>query len=160
MTTRRRRKWEDFLISEVTADGTQDTHILTIDSGTNANKGRTLVRLIVGIDVIPDGAVENSVDNMNVALGIGMVSTEAFNAGAFPDPNTSLDSPLTGWMWRWNGTVYENPESTRVRIDFDIRSQRKLMYGFPVLIINADANSGTPFNVETRGLIRCLYLED
>jgi len=154
----RRREWEDFLINEVGGTGTQDSAILS--AGTiGTSKGKTLVRMIIGLHVASDGFSISALAGMNVSMGIGMISEEAFVGGAFPDPNSQTEHPLTGWMWRWRGQVYENIlAGGNHRIDVDIRSQRKIGYGTPALIINYDLNGGADFSVSVLGLIRCLYL--
>ena len=153
----RRREWQDFKISEVGGDATQDSVQL---EGSGEPKGKTLVRMIIGLDVMPDGVVFGATNSMNVSMGIGMMSEEAIASLQFPDPNVAGDNPVTGWLWRWRGTVINGADATGSmrRIDVDLRSQRKLMYGRPILVIDYNLNGGIDFSVEVQGMLRCLYL--
>ena len=155
-TPRRRRQWQDNIIQETTSSGTQDTDAL-IGGAITETKGLTLVRLIIGINIHPVTPVDSGVDLQSVALGIGMFTAEAIAAGVLPDPNVEDEQPVTGWLWRHQTIIGEWPPAG-VRIDADIRSQRKVMYGGTQIVINNDAESGSAFSVVTTGLIRALYL--
>ncbi len=153
MPARRRREWEDFFISEQTPSESGDTTILSKD-GAPDSKGKTLVRIIIGLDVkatLPTGA---GGDHMVLSMGIGLASEGILSQISV---GTEGDVPISGWMWRWRGVVSEIG-ITPVRVDLDIRSQRKLMYGQPVLWIFNGQYQGTVFDVDTFGLVRCLYL--
>ena len=154
---RRRRQWQDHLIDESTASATQDSSVL-LDGDTDDTKGMTLVRTIIRLDVMAATLAGDSTDQMAVSLGIGMMSSEAIGSQEFPDPDTAGDIPLSGWLWRSRGIVLELPQQTLWRIDLDIRSQRKVMYGSPVLVIDNNLKAGTAFTVATVGIIRTLYL--
>ena len=153
----RRRGWQDFIISESTADGTQDTQLL-LGAEVDDPKGLTVVRMVIGLSIVPAPPdVQSPLAVMRVSMGIGIISQEAALVAAYPDPNIDEDVPVTGWMWRWNGLVPE-VATVPVRIDLDIRSQRKLMYGSPYFIMNSNLDQETAFTVNTYGLIRVLYL--
>ena len=157
-TQRRRRQWQDNLINEDTPSVGQDNAVL-LAGDIDDTKGMTLVRTILRLDVLATSPAIDNVDVQTVTMGIGMISAEALAISVFPDPNNATDIPLSGWLWRWCGCIIENSNGGGiVRIDVDLRTQRKVMYGSPVLIINNDPQTGTAFNVRTIGLIRCLYL--
>jgi len=155
-TARRRREWVTTRIAEVGGDAAQDSERLLPVA--DIEKGMTLVRMVIGFDIVPDGPSVSSLNSMNVSCGVGIVSEEAIASGALPDPNTSADNPLTGWLWLWRGIVFEDIRAGHPRIDMDIRSQRKLMYGSPLFIVDYNLNSGVDFSTELIGYIRCLYL--
>jgi len=122
----------------------------------------TLIRMIIGLSQYCDNPIVNSGDTMIVGSAIGMFSDEAISSSTFPNAAAQEDVALTGWMWKAQTVVTESgtANNNALRLDADIRSQRKLMYGRPVLLINNIPDIGGPFNVKTRGVIRCLYLLD
>ncbi len=69
-------------------------------------------------------------DSAKIGFGICVVSTDAFTAGAVPDP---LGEPEFPWLyWRSHdlsmvlGAATDNDGSTFVRHAFDVKSQRKI----------------------------------
>ena len=99
------------------------------------------------------------------SLGIGMVATqaEAAGIGSLPRADVGTDKPLTGWMWRSVGVVLDDASASNNqlwRIDEDMRSQRKVMYGAPVLLLANQPGSGDTAIISFIGIIRCLYLQD
>ena len=157
MANRRRRQWLDFTIVEDTPSGSQDSNAL-IRGDIEDTKGMTLIRIVIGLNIIPTTFVGDSVDAQLVTLGIGMMSLEATAAGLFPDPQNETEQPVTGWLWRAQYVAVESPIHPGVRVDLDLRSQRKVMYGQPVLVVSNDPQQGVAFNTTVIGLIRCLYL--
>ena len=155
-TPRRRRQWQDFIINENTPNTSQDNANLTGGVITET-KGLTIVRMIIGMNVRALTPAINSVNDQLVAMGIGIFTADAISSQVFPDPETGDDQPGTGWLWRWQGLVGEDPTNA-VRFDLDIRSMRKIMYGGARLIISNDPAFGTAFEIETLGLIKVLYL--
>ncbi len=155
-TPRRRRQWTDRLIDESTANAAFDEEFLINPGDTDdIGKGSTLVRMIGDMTVHPITIVNNSVDSMVFAMGIGLVSAEVV-AGSI---NVALEGeiPMSGWLWRRRITVFQaNMDS--LRVEFDIRAQRKLMYGEPRLFLANNVGTGPTFEVVTTGLIRSLYL--
>ncbi len=156
----RKRIWAENVVNESTTSSGADTLDLTAGLGEIDFKGYTLVRMIIDLTLGPLVFAANSLDSQRMSLGVAMVSDEAAIAGAFPDPNTT-DRPLTGWLWRAQAPVSEDPSVGNTRIMADIRTQRKLMYGVPYLTIFNDAWTGAgPFEVQTAGIFRCLFLRD
>jgi len=153
----RRRQWQDFHINEVTL-ATEEDFAGLLQGDVDDTKGMTLVRMVIRLSFTADPRVASGVDQMVMAMGIGMVSSEAIASGNFPNANLFQEIPLTGWMWKYRVTVSNSAESAIVRVDADIRSQRKVMYGSPVLLLANNLVDNTPFTIITTGLIRCLYL--
>ena len=72
-------------------------------------------------------------DRAKVAVGIGVVSTDAFNLGAtaMPDPAGEADYPWLYWAEHQmftpvGGTIDPNAAGMSLRRSFDIRSMRKM----------------------------------
>ncbi len=155
MPARRRREWEDFFISEQTPSESGDTTILSKD-GAPDSKGKTLVRIIIGLDVkatLPTGA---GGDHMVLSMGIGLASEGILSQISV---GTEGDVPISGWMWRSRLLIPENQNAVPViRLTADLRAQRKLMYGEPRLFIAYVLGQGDGFTVEVVGLLRALYL--
>ncbi len=155
-TARRRRVWQDFRVAETTPDGAVDALDLVKESTAGEVKGMTLVRMVISLTVMGDALSSTSTILMNIALGVGLVS---FEAGiSLIDPANQDETPSSGWMWRYLGTISDNLNQPLLRLDYDIRAQRKLMYAEPRLFIANNVNSGAGFVIETFGIIRCLYL--
>jgi len=155
----RRRVWDDAIVNEDTATGTQDSTDLMPNFQESETKGFTLVRLIIGLDLTPNPpGVSTSADQMLMHLGIGVFSREMIDVVDFPEPQLSNNIPMTGWLWRATYVVAENVQVKNVRIDLDLRSQRRLMYGVPFMVMNAVLHNGVAFNVATTGMVRSLYL--
>jgi len=155
-TARRRRMWTDRFIDEVGVPGEFDEELL-INPGDEAEKGMTLVRMIIDLTLRPVPPVSGSLNTVEVSMGIGLVSSEV-NAGSIR-VDLEGETPMSGWLWRTRFTIGETLNETGDRrINVDIRSQRKLMYGEPRLFIGYVLQQGAGFFVETVGLIRSLYL--
>ena len=156
-TPRRRRQWQDFLVTADVADSAQANANL-LDGVITETKGLTAVRFIIRLDLRPSTWVSNSTDSQMVTMGIGIFTADAISGSVYPDPNVSTDHPGAGWLWRYCTLVNEDQASGPARIDVDLRSMRKVMYGGTRLVINNDPDVGTAFTVSVRGLIRILYL--
>ncbi len=156
---RRRREWQDVSIQESTSAGSQSNQTLTLGAGID-QKGLTMTRLILGLSVGADVLVANSVDQTAISLGIGIFSDDVISGGSFPDPADSSDIPAMGWLWRYRALITEGGgvNSQVYRIDVDLRSQRKLMYGRPVLVIANNTIAGAAFGTKVTGWVRGLYL--
>ena len=154
-TPRRRREWQDIFVDESTTSGGLDQEGLINESF--RNKGMTLVRMIIGLDIVAVSPVSGDPDNMIFSMGIGMISSEISETSTEINVGIQGDDPASGWLFRRRFLVYKDLR-VHTRMDLDIRSQRKLMYGVPRLFLSNNAGSGTAFVVQTTGLIRCLYL--
>jgi len=158
---RRRREWQDIYISETTASGTEDNQTLVTGTGVST-KGLTLVRMIIDLMVGPAVPVSGSTDRMLWSAAIGIFSDEAISTVTFPSPSAQEDVPVTGWLWKTQKMIPEGAgeQTELIQINVDLRSQRKLMYGRPVLLIGSNPELGVVFDTKVLGLIRCLYLLD
>ena len=66
--------------------------------------GCTIIRIIHDVTYLLD--LTSTVDvTQFMSVGIGIVSEESFNAGVVPDPNSNIDEPATGWMYRGVGPI-------------------------------------------------------
>ena len=121
----------------------------------------TLTRTIIRCDLayITHDAGEGS---QRVSIGIGVTSQESFAANIIPDPEVATDFPVRGWVYRAQYRVYgfaaDQPAIDVIRIDRDIRAQRKLDNGEAyVVMTNADLE-GVAASVSLVGVIRTLWL--
>jgi len=155
-TARRRRTWTDQFIDENTTSGALDEDQLISEAQlVEISKGATLVRMIGNLTVIPTATVNDSTDVMIYSMGIGLVSTDVISGSI--DVSSEADTPMSGWLWRVRELVFE-ANTDVLRINFDIRAQRKLMYGEPRIFMANDLFAGTSFTVSVSGIIRSLYL--
>ena len=128
-TPRRRRQWSDRFIDEVGIPPEYDEELL-INPADEADKGMTLVRMIIDLTCNPVPFVNGSLNTIEVAMGVGICSAEV-TAGSILVALEG-ETPMSGWLWRRRFTIQEvNGYGGNVRIQADIRSQRKLMYGEP-----------------------------
>ena len=146
------------MVSEETASVAQDS--VRVDGSVTDVVARrlTVVRTIVSLDIFST-TVAGVWGVQEIALGIGVISREAFAAGVFPDPVEANDKPTRGWLWRTHQAVSQNGSGGQVlvHIEGDFRGARKLDAGVLILIINNTPLQGTAFTVFTRGLVRTLF---
>jgi len=155
-TPRRRRTWTDQFIDEVTAAASIDEDLLISEADLlDIGKGSTLVRMIGNLTVHPSTISNDSLDSMVYSMGIGLVSPDVV-AGSI-DVSSESDTPMSGWLWRVRETVFE-ANVDALRINFDIRAQRKLMYGEPRIFMANNVGTGPTFSVTVTGIVRSLYL--
>jgi len=153
-TSRRRRMWTDRFIDESALPGNFDEELL-INPADEAEKGMTLVRMIIDLWLRPAAVVAGSAETVEVDLGIGLVSSEVVAGSIRVDLEGEV--PMSGWLWRRRVIVAERPE-TILHLEADIRAQRKLMYGEPRLFIGYVTDAGDGFSTNVTGLVRSLYL--
>ncbi len=96
-------------------------------------------------------------------LGIALVGQDALAAAALPDLNFADDAPVLPWVFRKRFIVQDHTTAgaimpTKLDVDLDLKSQRKIGDAELVLIINYNGVSGSTFVVSVEGLIRCLFL--
>jgi len=138
---------------------------LTLMTGVPAASDRfhqmTLLRTIIGIDIaytVHDSGEGSQI----VSVGIGIASQDAFAAGATAGPQTDLDFPTRGWVWRARYRVFgfaaDQPAVFVRRVDLDLRSQRKLENGEGYFTGFNAANEGVATAVTISGMIRQLWL--
>jgi len=158
------RVWIDTHISQTVALSTQTP--LTLMTGVTVAQSRiqqmTLLRTIIGLNV-GRFAHDSGEGSERASLGIGIASQDAFaTVGALPAPQTNLDFPTRGWIWRAAYRIYgfaaDQPAVYDQRIDLDIRSMRKLENGVPFINMVVEALEGTSAAAHVVGLIRQLWL--
>ncbi len=158
--------WADQVFSESVGAGSPgalDRSFLGLNT-LNALERRiqkfTLLRTIIGIDIMPTVRDPGEGDNL-LSIGIGIVSDGVSQADS-PDPADESSFPIMPWVWRARYRVYavavDDQNVNRVRVDLDIRAQRKLDNGRPALMTRILDFQGTPFAITITGAIRMLYL--
>jgi len=160
----RRRIWKDrVLVLSLTNDSES---IFRLTGATQPDpedsKGMTLVRCIGKFDMKPlvQGAVNGA---SGMWFGVGITSEEAFGVGPTVVSSVQVEAefPPSGWLYRSVSLVIDSVDAfdqPPVTIQWDIRAQRKLMYGVPFLRVeNAEADP-SGFTVLLCGIVRCLYL--
>ena len=154
--------WIDKLPNLVVASGAQGAFSLspTITQTQLRLERLTLIRLIIGIDIMPSIRDSGEGDTL-VSLGIGVFSDEATQAGVFADPTVETDHPARGWPWRGRYRVYavaaDDQNVSRVRVDVDIRAARKLENGVLMMVVNNDPSQGVATPITMTGIIRSLF---
>ena len=145
----RRTLWIDTLVnSPLTVASILLLSLNTNLSVTDARlAGMTLFRTIIVLNLAY--AVHDSGEgSQGIDLGIGIAQQDAFSAGAaaMPNPGTLGDQSTRGWVYRTRQRVYgfaaDQPAVDFVRIDKDIRSQRKLDNGILYLIASQFLQEG------------------
>ena len=163
---RRKTSWiiglENTLISVFTSAGPR-LWTLGVATGQDAN---TIVRIRGEYTVSITQGIAAGELFASVALGIGLVTDEAFAAGITSIPSPLTDRDWDGWMWhRLHGMfITDAPNNeTRgpmeaVRVEIDSKSMRKFDEGMTVFgAIELGAETGAcsiDFTAQTRMLIK------
>ncbi len=112
------------------------SNALTVDATVIAagsigfSTSQTILRMLGEYIITPTSAT-TALDSALVVIGIGIVSTDAFGAGAgsMPDPAAEPDYPWMYWashQFFYLGTAAAGNDSESIRRFFDIRSMRKV----------------------------------
>ncbi len=162
MPNRRQRMWLDRNVDrDITTNDTPVAEQLVPSGFLEELTGWTIIRLVVGVDLVPLVADATSLASQQNGFGIAMLSDEAVaGASAIPDPLVDSEVPPTGWMWRQSLLVRHLGTSTASmrRIDVDLRAMRKMGYARPQLILSSTGVEGPTFTTSIRGIIRMLVL--
>ena len=160
---RRRRTWIDTNIDEVLGVGAVITKQLVPSSFPDDTKGLTIVRMILHLDILPIVVnTAGSANHVRMGYGIGILSDEAVAGGAaLPSPLLQVQEPVTGWMLRNTRVVAESNDSPAYyqQVDLDLRAQRKMMYGTPQLLLEAEGFILAAFTLTVSGFMRMLVLQ-
>ena len=156
--------WGDSLLSETVAGGgTVDVAFLglpTLSALQRRIERFTLTRTIIGIDIMANVRDSGEGDQV-VDLGIGVFDNNMAVAN-FPNPAVEEEFPPLGWLWRARYRVYasavDDQNVVRVRVDMNIKAQRKLQNGRPALVTTNTDVQGVATVILVTGLIRMLYL--
>ena len=157
--------WIDSLLSEAVSGGGRDLVILgaTGLATLELRMARfTLTRTIIGLDIHPTVPDSGEGDQV-VDIGIGLGSIEQSLVADFSDPSVETDFPTTGWLWRARYRVYavaagDQNRAGHVRVDLDIRGQRKLQNGRMLLTTTNQDNQGVSTAITLTGIIRQLFI--
>jgi len=156
---KRRTTWVDVRVNQAMGNASQTIASLTGPFGSDDTHEWTITRVIGRLHAVTADATA-AFTIQRVAVGIGVVSQEAFSASVVPDPEFDTDFPVEGWLVKmhlhpmWEAEVGGIPEV----VDFDIHAQRRIRGNEPVIIIENNLARGTSTEVEVNGLIRVLYL--
>ena len=163
MTSRRRRTvWNDQGINvELVSGATAGSVSLVNGLSPDEMSGWTLTRVLIGLTLIP--AIPSAVTGTQMlSLGLGLLEQSAFLAGATPDPSDGSDFPTSGWIYRARHVVEDDTGPGRgrlgIRVDQDIRAQRRFRINSYALMFANDVLAGTAFDVDVTGMVRSLYL--
>jgi len=119
--------------------------------------GLTVTRTLVNLSIHP--VVPVSVfGGQQVRIGMGIVTQDAFLAGALPELGAVSEEPVRGWMFKNESFSFQSENSFQFdSLDLDIKAQRILDLDTEVFLViqNVDL-TGTAFSVEVTGLIRML----
>jgi len=121
----------------------------------------TAVRLVIHMQMVLGTPVE-TVDGVSILdLGIGVAASEAFNAGALPDPDQGGEQPARGWLWRDRLTLTHVDQNSLIwsqELRADIRTMRKVDRGVLYLIMRSTLSAGVYVPFRGVGIIRALCL--
>ncbi len=164
MTTHRRpRAWSDVRVNQQVSAAAGS---VPIDLGIQQTDKdvKTAVRVIgdlVGFPNDRNAAVDGV---MQLEIGIGVASEEAFTAQVVPDPNAQSEYPSLGWLYMSSRLVtFNNSSGTTEFLQlgefrFDIRANRKVDRGRLYLVWNNTTADGSGFQVTLVGRVRTLFL--
>ena len=157
-SVRRATDWMDTVVDSTLAINTEERIDLmgTIDQ--DEARGLTITRILMCVSLTPNpiGAVTGL---MQVHIGIGVASREAFAAGVVPDPETSPEEPQRGWLYRCNYAVIDDPTPGYPwpLVKEDLHAQRKLDSGNAYMVLmNRVGYGANTFSVQAMGIIRML----
>ena len=134
------------------AAGASTTLLLVEDVADPEKRGCTLVRMILGFDLLP--AVPLVVSGvMRATVGIGLASDDAFAAAALPEVDDQTDYPQGGWLFRGSWTVRDEAAISVpfVRVDRDVRAMRKIDRSSVYIRIATSLVEGSAFSVIANG---------
>ena len=156
---RRKTVWVTILITESTAITETDSASLVGNRTIADMEGLTLTRTIGRLYFTP-AALVGAFSVTRVDYGIGLISQEAFGAGALPDPDIDFEKPISDWVYK-DTVVFEEPGSLSAGVpvmhQWDVKSRRKIGDG-ELLFIETNQLVVTGQTMLTEGIIRSLFL--
>jgi len=161
----RRRIWKDRVVNLTLVTASDGIPIRLTGATTpdpEDSKGMTMVRCLGRLNILPlSPGTANG--RTRLFVGLGIVSEEAFVAAgaSLPTLDSQQEQPSSGWLLRTEVVVVDSiiaSDLAAIPLEFDIRSQRKLMYGVPYLATQNVALGATPFTVSVTGVVRTLFL--
>ena len=163
VTGRRRRAWADTIVNEAISSGGQIIENLLANAPTVDTL--TVSRMVGYLEVTP--IITSEVEYMQIIdVGIGVVSVDAFAAGAgsLPNPTVETDYPSLGWLYAarrmtWQFKAGNNEQQRHVAVfDFDIGAMRKIDKGRLFMMVSNSQGQGTATAATIIGRIRALCL--
>ena len=150
--------WVDNPISFGMTSGGRITVSLFTGTPPINTRRATIVRFILRLSAYSESVAGAWGINL-IDLGIGVVSQEAFNAGAIPDPDAD-ERPARGWMWKDRLVATQNGVGTPIVVSTwaDLHSGRKIYDGELFLIGVNTASLGTTASYRVSGIVRVLLL--
>ena len=146
-------EWFDTKLNQTLAIGSQISLDLTSAIANDEMKGMMAVRLIVDLTCTLAAADTGGL----VSMGVALVSTEAANAAAFPEP--SATNPEASWMWKVMNRLVSaasvNDPTQSVKFGIDTKVKRRVRFQEQQLRWIADQTGGTG-NITINGMIRLL----
>jgi len=133
-----RTSWEQRIFSFVlAAAGTQSVADLTPEPMRTSNFGTsTIRRMILHATLLNDAAASTTA--INSAIGVSVITADAFGAAAVPDPLDDVNQDFYYWAHR---TFMDRSGNSQFDWDADIRSMRRLRAGYKlVLIVHSPVN--------------------
>ena len=154
---KRATTWLDTFLDTSLADAGQFTTGLMFSFDQDEAVGMTLTRLLLCLQL--SALVGNTIDSQQIIdIGIGTASAEAFAAVVLPDPNQATEFPEKGWIYRCRHLVNGDAANQLlpVRIELDLKSQRKIDTGVVWLSMQSITNGGTVVATIITGSVRLL----
>ncbi len=158
-----RMLWIDTLHSNDVAAGAQiiDSLMTEISEAQSRLSQMTLMRTLL-IHSYARTVHDSGEGSGILDVGIGVRSQELVDAAQAPDPETAIEHPTRGWIYRARHRVYgyaaDQPAIYEVTINKDIRSRRKLDNGEAYLVVTHTALEGVAGTIRVLGLTRQLWL--
>ena len=156
---KRGTSWYDTNVNVQAASGSASTALALLPADVLARDipGLTIVRTLVDLSIHP-AVPFSSFGGQRLIIGAGIVTADAFLAGALPDLNAPSEEPIRGWMFKNNRFSFQSENSFQFGDLFlDIHSQRKLDLDTEVYFqVFNEALTGASFAAEVSGLIRLL----
>jgi len=134
--------------STVTQFSASSTSILGA-GGAAVVEGLTIVRIRGNLEAYMRSTVAATDDGWHCALGIAVVTNEAFAIGATAIPSPIADLGFDGWMYHRifdlhaGGTTIENQYGTHLRFEVDTKAMRKFDVGLTVVAVCEVVEAGT-----------------
>jgi len=134
-----------------TADATM------LGNGNAATTSRTVLRMLGGFTVgLTSGGTFGTGDKAEIAVGIAVVSTDAFAAGAasMPDPGAEPEFPWLYWqaltITAIDSSITGNERLGFVQRKFDVRTMRRMKVGqsLAYVVQYADITGAPPIDVD------------
>ena len=142
------------LLTEVSGVGTSQGGALSFTSPA------TILRCRGYVSAFFDESVQIG-DEYKLIFGLGISSTDAFTAGAMPDPGSEPEYPWLWWDSAWLecylAAGQEGWGTTAQRFEIDTRAMRKVKPGQTLtLIVQSTGVGGAPATKIAMGRIRVL----